>query len=128
MYVSSNFLGVTLKNVLYYYLFYFIVQFIVIFKSSFWKILWFSGIGPAIFGFVFYMFNMDLTQDDESTGHIGVGPQFPVPNIRLQPFNANNNKLMAPSRNSSAERIYRNITVLYCFARNFIVVLLLEWI
>lgn len=47
------------------------------------------------------MFNMDLSADEESTGHIGVGSQFPVPNIRLQPFD-NKNRVIAPTRNLSS--------------------------
>ncbi|KAF7630762.1 MFS domain-containing protein [Meloidogyne graminicola] len=43
-----------------------------------------QGMGPAVFGLIFYAFGMDLTSDAESAGHIGLGPQFPVPNIRLQ--------------------------------------------
>ncbi|TKR88481.1 hypothetical protein L596_012715 [Steinernema carpocapsae] len=56
-----------------------------------------QGLGPALFGFVFYSFDMDLNVDGDGTGHLGVGPQFPVPNIRLQPLY--NNKVITPSRN-----------------------------
>jgi hypothetical protein len=63
-------------------------------------LLYFSGFGPALFGFIFYMFNMDLSLDKDETGHIGVGPQFPMPNIRMQPFN---NKIIAPSRNITVQ-------------------------
>lgn len=56
-----------------------------------------QGFGPALFGFVFYMFDMDLSQDGDGTGHIGVGPQFPVPNIRVQPFD----HVIVPSRNET---------------------------
>jgi MFS family permease len=56
-----------------------------------------QGFGPALFGFIFYMFNMDLTEDSDATGHIGVGPQFPMPNIRPQPFD----HIMIPNRNES---------------------------
>uniref|UniRef100_A0AC35G676 Major facilitator superfamily (MFS) profile domain-containing protein n=1 Tax=Panagrolaimus sp. PS1159 TaxID=55785 RepID=A0AC35G676_9BILA len=56
-----------------------------------------QGFGPAIFGFIFYMFGMDLTEDSDSAGHIGVGPQFPVPNIRPQPFD----HIISPNRNES---------------------------
>lgn len=59
-----------------------------------------QGVGPAIFGFVFYIFNMDLSIDDENTGHIGVGPQFPVPNIHLQPFDTKY-RVIAPTHNLS---------------------------
>uniref|UniRef100_A0A914E1B9 Major facilitator superfamily (MFS) profile domain-containing protein n=1 Tax=Acrobeloides nanus TaxID=290746 RepID=A0A914E1B9_9BILA len=59
-----------------------------------------QGFGPALFGFIFYMFNMDLSLDKDETGHIGVGPQFPMPNIRMQPFN---NKIIAPSRNITVQ-------------------------
>uniref|UniRef100_A0A1I7YN93 MFS domain-containing protein n=1 Tax=Steinernema glaseri TaxID=37863 RepID=A0A1I7YN93_9BILA len=58
-----------------------------------------QGLGPALFGFVFYTFNMDLNVDGDGTGHLGVGPQFPVPNIRLQPLYGSNSKVIAPSRN-----------------------------
>jgi hypothetical protein len=61
-----------------------------------------QGMGPAFFGLVFYLFDMDLNSDEEPAGHIGVGPQFPVPNIRLQPFE---NKIISPSKNSTLERI-----------------------
>jgi hypothetical protein len=54
------------------------------------------GIGPALFGLVFDVFKVDLSTDGDGTGHIGVGPQFPVPNIRLQPFD---NKVITPNRN-----------------------------
>lgn len=66
--------------------------------------------GPAFFGLIFYAFNMDLNSDEESAGHIGVGPQFPVPNIRLQPFES---KIIAPAKNSShsQERIAMDGTV-----------------
>ncbi|CAD5212990.1 unnamed protein product [Bursaphelenchus okinawaensis] len=58
-----------------------------------------QGFGPAVFGFIFYMFDMDLSADgDEPTGHIGVGPQFPMPHIRLQPFD---NKIIAPIKNET---------------------------
>jgi hypothetical protein len=67
--------------------------------------------GPAFFGYIFYAFNMDMNSDEESAGHIGVGPQFPVPNIRLQPFN--NNKIIAPAKNNSHERIMMESTVCY---------------
>ncbi|KAE9549488.1 hypothetical protein FO519_007299 [Halicephalobus sp. NKZ332] len=56
-----------------------------------------QGFGPAIFGIIFYMFDMDLTQDSDGTGHIGVGPQFPVPNIRVQPFD----HVIVPPRNET---------------------------
>ncbi|KAK0413685.1 hypothetical protein QR680_006942 [Steinernema hermaphroditum] len=59
-----------------------------------------QGLGPALFGFVFYIFNMDLNVDGDGTGHLGVGPQFPVPNIRLQPLiGGSNPKVISPSRN-----------------------------
>ena len=61
-----------------------------------------QGMGPAFFGLVFYLFDMDLNSDEEPAGHIGVGPQFPVPNIRLQPFE---NKIISPSKNSTLGRI-----------------------
>ncbi|CAD5217410.1 unnamed protein product [Bursaphelenchus xylophilus] len=58
-----------------------------------------QGFGPAMFGFFFYMFDMDLSADgDEPTGHIGVGPQFPMPHIRLQPFET---KIISPSKNET---------------------------
>ncbi|KAI1697587.1 major facilitator superfamily domain-containing protein [Ditylenchus destructor] len=61
-----------------------------------------QGVGPAIFGLIFYEFGMDLSLDNENTGHIGVGPQFPVPNIRMQPFD----KVITPTRNvTSQEKI-----------------------
>ena len=52
---------------------------------------------------------MDLTSDDESAGHIGVGPQFPVPNIRFQsPLIPDNNKpsiSASTAQNNSLDRI-----------------------
>ncbi|KAI6223180.1 Hippocampus abundant transcript 1 protein [Aphelenchoides besseyi] len=54
------------------------------------------GFGPAVFGFIFYLFDMDLSADHDETGHIGVGPQFPMPHIRLQPFG---NPVISPNRN-----------------------------
>uniref|UniRef100_A0A7E4VEP8 MFS domain-containing protein n=1 Tax=Panagrellus redivivus TaxID=6233 RepID=A0A7E4VEP8_PANRE len=68
-----------------------------------------QGFGPALFGFVFYMFDMDLTQDGDGTGHIGVGPQFPVPNIRPQPLD----HVMMPNRNETLdERISFDISII----------------
>uniref|UniRef100_A0A1I8BR82 MFS domain-containing protein n=1 Tax=Meloidogyne hapla TaxID=6305 RepID=A0A1I8BR82_MELHA len=64
-----------------------------------------QGMGPAVFGLIFYAFGMDLTSDDESAGHIGVGPQFPVPNIRLQSPLIPDNKAISASTNNSLERI-----------------------
>ncbi|CAK5114482.1 unnamed protein product [Meloidogyne enterolobii] len=67
-----------------------------------------QGLGPAVFGLIFYAFGMDLTSDDESAGHIGVGPQFPVPNIRFQsPLIPDNNKPISAStaQNNSLDRI-----------------------
>ncbi len=61
-----------------------------------------QGVGPAVFGFIFYMFNMDLTSDGDQTGHIGVGPAFPMPHIRIQPFES---KVITPERNASRERV-----------------------
>lgn len=65
-----------------------------------------QGMGPAFFGFIFYAFNMDLNMDEENTGHIGVGPQFPVPNIRLPPFE---NKIIAPVKNTSSQAHHERI-------------------
>lgn len=51
---------------------------------------------------------MDLTSDDESAGHIGVGPQFPVPNIRFQsPLIPDNKPSISAStaQNNSLDRI-----------------------
>uniref|UniRef100_A0A914I0Y4 Major facilitator superfamily (MFS) profile domain-containing protein n=1 Tax=Globodera rostochiensis TaxID=31243 RepID=A0A914I0Y4_GLORO len=58
-----------------------------------------QGMGPAFFGLIFYAFNMDLSSDEESAGHIGVGPQFPVPNIRLPPFK----QIIAPNKSSAQQ-------------------------
>lgn len=41
--------------------------------------------GPALFGFIFYQFNMDLNIDSDETGHVGI-VQFPAPRIRPQPM------------------------------------------
>ncbi|KAI6230516.1 Hippocampus abundant transcript 1 protein [Aphelenchoides fujianensis] len=57
------------------------------------------GFGPAVFGFIFYLFDMDLSVDKDETGHLGVGPQFPIPHIRLQPFES---RVIAPNRNHTA--------------------------
>ncbi|KAL3108220.1 hypothetical protein niasHT_018628 [Heterodera trifolii] len=62
-----------------------------------------QGMGPAFFGLIFYVFNMDLTSDAESAGHIGVGPQFPVPNIRLPPFK----QIIAPNKSSAQQERLR---------------------
>nr|CAD2192365.1 unnamed protein product [Meloidogyne enterolobii] len=67
-----------------------------------------QGLGPAVFGLIFYAFGMDLTSDDESAGHIGVGPQFPVPNIRFQsPLIPDNKPSISAStaQNNSLDRI-----------------------
>uniref|UniRef100_A0A158R4Y9 MFS domain-containing protein n=1 Tax=Syphacia muris TaxID=451379 RepID=A0A158R4Y9_9BILA len=42
-----------------------------------------QGLGPALFGFIFYQFNMDLNVDSDETGHVGI-VQFPAPRIRPQ--------------------------------------------
>ncbi|VDM94979.1 unnamed protein product [Thelazia callipaeda] len=42
-----------------------------------------QGLGPALFGFIFYLFDMDLNVDNDDTGHIGIAP-FPAPRIRAQ--------------------------------------------
>ncbi|MFH4979264.1 hypothetical protein AB6A40_005973 [Gnathostoma spinigerum] len=42
-----------------------------------------QGLGPALFGYIFYQFNMDLNVDRDNTGHVGVVP-FPAPRIRPQ--------------------------------------------
>ncbi|OZC07684.1 transporter, major facilitator family protein [Onchocerca flexuosa] len=44
-----------------------------------------QGLGPALFGFIFYLFNMDLNMDSEGMGHVGI-PPFPAPRIRIQPI------------------------------------------
>lgn len=50
---------------------------------------------------------MDLSLDGENSGHIGVGPvPFPVPNIRLQPFDG---KIITPSKNVSTEKSFINL-------------------
>jgi len=59
-----------------------------------------QGIGPAVFGFIFYLFNLDMTTDGDGTGHIGVGPAFPLPHIRIQPFES---KVITPTRNTSSQ-------------------------
>lgn len=38
-----------------------------------------QGLGPALFGAIFYLFNVDLNVDGEGTGHIGIGAPFPPP-------------------------------------------------
>jgi hypothetical protein len=57
-----------------------------------------QGFGPAVFGFIFYLFDMDLSTDSDETGHLGVGPAFPIPmpKIRMVPFE--NNRIITPSR------------------------------
>uniref|UniRef100_A0A914UQW1 Major facilitator superfamily (MFS) profile domain-containing protein n=2 Tax=Plectus sambesii TaxID=2011161 RepID=A0A914UQW1_9BILA len=62
-----------------------------------------QGLGPAVFGFVFYLFNMDLNIDGEGTGHIGVGSQFPAPRIRLPPLSGGYGqpKVLTPRRNQT---------------------------
>lgn len=56
---------------------------------------------------------MDLSTDVENTGHIGVGPlPFPVPNIRLQPFDG---KIISPIKNISTEKPIINLV----FLKNF---------
>ncbi|EJW85271.1 hippocampus abundant transcript 1a [Wuchereria bancrofti] len=44
-----------------------------------------QGLGPALFGFIFYLFDMDLNVDNDGTGHVGI-PPFPAPRIRVQPI------------------------------------------
>lgn len=56
---------------------------------------------------------MDLSTDVENTGHIGVGPlPFPVPNIRLQPFDG---KIISPIKNVSTEKPIINLVFLNIF-------------
>lgn len=43
------------------------------------RALYLQGLGPALFGAIFYLFNVDLNVDGEGTGHIGVGAPFPPP-------------------------------------------------
>lgn len=59
-----------------------------------------QGFGPALFGFIFYLFDMDLNMDGDGTGHVGVGPQFPAPRIRSQPVYGE--KILSPKRNESS--------------------------
>uniref|UniRef100_A0A914S759 Uncharacterized protein n=1 Tax=Parascaris equorum TaxID=6256 RepID=A0A914S759_PAREQ len=42
-----------------------------------------ASLGPALFGFIFYQFDMDLNIDNDETGHVGIA-QFPAPRIRPQ--------------------------------------------
>ncbi|MCP9261484.1 Hippocampus abundant transcript 1b [Dirofilaria immitis] len=44
-----------------------------------------QGLGPALFGFIFYLFNMDLNMDNDGIAHVGI-PPFPAPRIRIQPI------------------------------------------
>ncbi|VDK80886.1 unnamed protein product [Litomosoides sigmodontis] len=53
-----------------------------------------QGLGPALFGFIFYLFDMDLNVDNDGTGHIGI-PPFPAPRIRVQP-------IISPRRNTTS--------------------------
>lgn len=55
--------------------------------------LWFLGLGPALFGFIFYQFDMDLNIDSDETGHVGIA-QFPAPRIRPQTIS-----VISPRRN-----------------------------
>ncbi|KHN77510.1 Hippocampus abundant transcript 1 protein [Toxocara canis] len=58
-----------------------------------------QGLGPALFGFIFYQFDMDLNVDNDETGHVGIA-QFPAPRIRPQAIS-----VISPRRNvTSAER------------------------
>ncbi|CAJ0586682.1 unnamed protein product, partial [Mesorhabditis spiculigera] len=59
-----------------------------------------QGFGPALFGFIFYLFDVDLNEDGDGTGHLGVGPQFPVPNIHRLPFDSKE-KVLTPRRNET---------------------------
>ncbi|VDK43456.1 unnamed protein product [Anisakis simplex] len=54
-----------------------------------------QGLGPALFGFIFYQFNMDLNVDNDNTGHVGIA-QFPAPRIRPQTISIS---VASPKRN-----------------------------
>lgn len=54
-----------------------------------------QGFGPALFGFIFYLFDVNL--DDGEAGHMGVGGQFPP--VRIRPIPLNNEKILSPRRN-----------------------------
>ncbi|CAD6194050.1 unnamed protein product [Caenorhabditis auriculariae] len=59
-----------------------------------------TGFGPALFGFVFYLFDVDLEDDKDGAGHVGVGPHFPaVVAARLR--SGVHEKILSPSRNES---------------------------
>ncbi|PAV75712.1 hypothetical protein WR25_09393 [Diploscapter pachys] len=58
-----------------------------------------QGFGPALFGFIFYLFDVDLNVDGEGTGHIGVGPQFPA--VRIHPVQVITEKVLTPRRNET---------------------------
>lgn len=56
-----------------------------------------SGFGPALFGFVFYLFDVDLEDDKNGVGHLGVGAQFPaIVASRTKP-----EKILGPSHNET---------------------------
>ncbi|VDM52148.1 unnamed protein product [Angiostrongylus costaricensis] len=55
-----------------------------------------QGFGPALFGFLFYLFDVDLNVDGEvSGGHAG---QFPI--VRIRPLSSQT-KILAPARNDT---------------------------
>lgn len=69
-----------------------------------------QGFGPALFGFIFYLFDIDMSSDIDETGHLGVGPQFPIPmpKIRMVPFD---NKIISPTRNQTSSNEHSSLNV-----------------
>ncbi|WKX95458.1 hypothetical protein Q1695_012148 [Nippostrongylus brasiliensis] len=55
-----------------------------------------QGLGPALFGFIFYLFDVDLNVDGEATG--GHAVQFPV--VRIRPAQPQE-KILTPTRNDT---------------------------
>ncbi|PIO55734.1 hypothetical protein TELCIR_22879, partial [Teladorsagia circumcincta] len=55
-----------------------------------------QGFGPALFGFIFYLFDVDLNVDGEATGAHAV--QFPL--VRIRPAQPQE-KILTPTRNDT---------------------------
>ncbi|VDO61271.1 unnamed protein product [Haemonchus placei] len=55
-----------------------------------------QGFGPALFGFIFYLFDVDLNVDGEATG--GHAVQFPL--VRIRPAQPQE-KILTPTRNDT---------------------------
>lgn len=53
---------------------------------------------------------MDMSSDVDETGHLGVGPQFPIPmpKIRMVPFD---NRIIAPTRNQTNPSEHASLNV-----------------